>query len=61
MALAPPFLAGTADDSGLDWSVGASATVLGGLSVGVSYVDTEGPSVDGFTDDTIVGTLSMEF
>ena len=59
--LAPPLLAGTLDDSGFDWSVGASATVLGGLSVGVSYIDTEGPSVDGFTDDTVVGTLSMEF
>ena len=60
--LAPPLLTGLSlDDSGFDWSVGASAAVLGGLSVGVSYVDTEGPSVDGFTDDTIVGTLSMEF
>jgi uncharacterized protein (TIGR02001 family) len=60
--LAPPLLTGLSlDDSGFDWSLGVSATVLGGLSVGVSYVDTEGPSVDGFTDDTIVGTLSMEF
>ncbi|MXO58139.1 hypothetical protein GRI89_01075 [Altererythrobacter salegens] len=59
--LAPPFLAGTLDDSGLDWSIGASATVLGALSVGVSYVGVEGPSINGFTDDAIVGTLSVEF
>lgn len=60
--LAPPLLTGlSADDSGFDWSIGASATVLGALSVGVSYVGVEGPSVDGFTDDTIVGTLSVEF
>jgi len=60
--LAPPLLSGLSpDDSGFDWSVGASATILGGLSVGVSYIDTEGPSVDGFTDSTIVGTLSIEF
>ena len=60
--LAPPLLTGlSTDDSAFDWSVGASFTVLGGLTVGVSYVDTEGPSVDGFTDDAIVGTLSVEF
>lgn len=59
--LAPPLLAGAGDDSGLDWSLGASATVLGGLELGVSYVGVEGPSIDGFTDDTVVGTLSMSF
>ena len=60
--LAPPLLTGLSlDDSGFDWSVGLSATVLGALSVGVSYVGVEGPSVDGFTDDTIVGTLSVAF
>src|SRR6185503_19095987 len=57
--LAPPLLAGTADDSGFDWSLGASATVLGHLAIGVSYVGVEGPSIDGFTDDTIVGTLTL--
>lgn len=59
--LAPPFLAGTADDSGLDWSVGASASLFGPLSVGVSYVGVEGPSIDGFTDDAVVGTLTASF
>lgn len=57
--LAPSFLAGTADDSGLDWSLGLTAAVYGGLSVGVSYVGTEGPSIDGFTDDAVVATLSF--
>jgi len=57
--LAPPLLAGTGDDSGLDWSLGASTTLIGGLSLGVSYVGVEGPSIDGFTDDAIVGTLSF--
>lgn len=56
---APPLLAGALDDTGLDWSVGASMTVLGGLSAGVTYVGVEGPSIDGFTDDAIVGTLSF--
>lgn len=57
--LAPPFLAGTADDSGFDWSIGATAAVHGGLSVAVSYVGVEGPSIDGYTDDAIVATLSF--
>jgi len=59
--LAPPLLAGTGDDSGLDWSLGASATVLGGLELGVGYVGVEGPAIDGFTDDTVVATLGMSF
>ena len=57
--LAPPLLAGTGDDDGFDWSIGASMPVYGGLSLGVSYVGVEGPSIDGFTDDAIVGTLSF--
>ena len=59
--LAPPYLAGTDDDSGLDWSIGASATVLGSLTVGVAYTGVEGPSFDGFTDDAIVGSLTASF
>lgn len=59
--LAPPALAGSTDDSGLDWALGASATVLGGLELSVAYVGTEGPSVDGLTDDAVVATLGMSF
>lgn len=59
--LAPPLLAGTADDSGLDWNVGASATVLGNVSLGVTYTGVEGPSIDGFTDDAIVGSVTFTF
>jgi uncharacterized protein (TIGR02001 family) len=57
--LAPPFLAGTADDSGLDWSLGVSAPIIGGLTGSLMYVGVEGPSIDGFTDDAIVATLSF--
>ena len=59
--LAPPLLAGALDDTGLDWSIGASATIAGSLSLGVQYIGVEGPSIDGFTDDTIVATLSASF
>jgi uncharacterized protein (TIGR02001 family) len=57
--LAPPYVAGSADDSGLDWSIGASMPVYGNLTAGVSYVGVEGPSVKGFTDDAVVATLSF--
>ena len=59
--LAPPLLSGlSGDDTGFDYSIGASATVLG-MSLGVSYVGVDGPSVDGLTDDAVVGTLSYSF
>lgn len=54
----------TADGNAFDYSIGASLTVLGGLSVGVSYVGVEGPggpAWDGVLDDTVVGTLSFSF
>lgn len=60
-ALAPPLLAGTADDTGFDWTVGASATVLGNVTLGVAYTGVEGPSIDGFTDDAVVGSLTFTF
>ncbi len=59
--LAPPLLAGAVDDTGFDWSIGASATVLGGLDLGVSYVGVEGPSIKGFTDDAVVFTIGASF
>ncbi|MCJ2187943.1 TorF family putative porin [Novosphingobium beihaiensis] len=59
--LAPEYLNGLSDQTGWDWSIGASATVYGPLSVGVSYIGVTGPSVDGFTDDTVVATVSASF
>ena len=60
-ALAPPLLAGDPDKSGLDWSVGAELAITENLSVGISYVGTEGTSIKDFTDDAVVGTLSVSF
>lgn len=59
--LAPPFLAGTADDTGFDWTVGASVTVLGSVSLGVAYTGVDGPSIDGLTDDALVGSVTFSF
>lgn len=60
-SLAPTLLAGTSDDTAFDWSLGASATVLGSLTFGVSYVGVEGPSIKGFTDDAVVFSLGASF
>lgn len=60
-ALGPDVLAGGTDDSGFDYAIGVSATVLGGLGLGVQYIGVDGASVDGLTDDAIVGTLSYSF
>ena len=60
-AFAPTLLAGTGDDTAFDWSVGASATLLGSLTLGASYVGVEGPSIDGFTDDAVVFSIGASF
>jgi len=49
------------DGKSFDWSLGASATVLGSLTLGVSYVGVGAPSVDGVTDDTVVLSLGASF
>ncbi|MEE4451229.1 TorF family putative porin [Novosphingobium resinovorum] len=54
-----PVVAG--DKTNWDWSIGASATVYGPLSVSLSYVGVTGPSVDSYTDDTVVATLTASF
>lgn len=59
-ALAPPLLAGAADDSGIDWSVGASFAA-GQFEIGVAYMGVEGPSIDDFTDDALVATITASF
>ena len=59
--LAPEYLNGLTDKTGWDWSIGASGTIYGPLSLGVSYIGVTGPSVDGFTDDTVVATLTASF
>lgn len=59
--LSGPFLAGSTKRHGWDYSVGASATVLGKVTLGVSYVGIEGPVVNRLTDDQVVGTLSVAF
>ena len=51
----------SADKTTWDWSIGASAAVLGKGTIGVAYVGNGSPSISGLTDDTVVGTLSFSF
>lgn len=59
-ALAPCYYC-TSDRTGIDYSIGASATIYGPLSVSVSYVGVSGPSIDSYTNDAVVGTLTASF
>lgn len=40
-----------------DWGLGASYAITDNLSIGVNYVDTEGPSIEDFTDAGFFFTL----
>lgn len=62
-AQSPKFLTGqTASyDGGFDYSLAATANVTKNLSVGVSYIGVEGNTIEGFSDDTVVGTLKVSF
>ena len=51
----------TDDGDAFDYSVGLSMTVLGSLDLGVSYVAVDGPSYDGFSDDTVVFSIGASF
>jgi len=58
--LAPGYYT-SADKTGWDWSLGGSATVYGPLSLSVAYIGVTGPSINGYTDDTVVATLTASF
>ncbi len=45
------------NSTSFDWGLGASWAVTDSLSLGVNYVDTEGPSIEDFTDAGIFFTL----
>lgn len=59
-ALAPSYYV-TNDKTGIDYSIGASATVFGPISLGVSYIGVTGPSANNYTDNSVVGTITASF
>ena len=44
-----------------DYSIGADYVITSNLTASVAYVGVEGPSFDGFTDDTVVFTIGASF
>ncbi|MGH6787765.1 MAG: TorF family putative porin, partial [Novosphingobium sp.] len=60
-ALSPKLLTLQSTDGGFDWSLGATWNITKSLSVGASYVGVDGNSFDGFSNDTVVGTLKFSF
>lgn len=60
-ALAPAWQAGRPDRTGLDYALGVSAALHRNLSASVTYVATQGPDVDGMTDDAVVAGLTFSF
>ena len=60
-ALSPKLLTGVSTSGGLDYSVGATYNITPKLSLGVSYVGVEGASIDSFSNDAVVATLTLSF
>lgn len=60
-ALSPKLLTLAGTGGGWDYSLSASATLYKGLSIGVAYIGVDGRSIDGFSNDTVVGTLKYSF
>jgi uncharacterized protein (TIGR02001 family) len=60
-ALSPKLLTGMSTDGGFDYSVGASFAVTKNISIGATYIGVDGYSIGDFSNDTVVGTLSLSF
>lgn len=60
-ALSPKLLTLAGTGGGFDYSLGATANLSKNLSVGVSYVGVDGNSIDGFSNDAVVGTVKLAF
>ena len=60
-ALSPKLLTLASTDGGWDYSVGATFAATKNLTFGVSYVGVDGNSIDGFSNDAIVGSVKLAF
>jgi uncharacterized protein (TIGR02001 family) len=62
-ALSPKFATGATAtyDGGFDYSVGATYNITKNLSAGVSYVGVDGNSLDGYSNDAVIGTVKLAF
>lgn len=60
-ALSPNLLTGKSLSGGWDYSVGVSANITKNLSISATYVGVDGNSIDGYSNDTVVGSLKFSF
>lgn len=60
-ALSPKRLTGQSAGGGIDYAVGASYAITDNLSLGVTYTGAEGNTIDGFSDDAVVGSIKLAF
>jgi uncharacterized protein (TIGR02001 family) len=57
----PDLLTGAGTGGGFDYSAGVTYNITPKFSVGAQYVGVDGTKIDGFSDDTVVGTLKLAF
>lgn len=50
-----------ADETVVDWSVGVGFRPVPNIRLGIDYSEIGGPQVNEYTDDAVVGSLSMDF
>lgn len=60
-ALSPNVLTGKGSGGGFDYAMGASYAITDNLSLGATYVGVDGESHDGYTNDTVIGSLKLSF
>lgn len=60
-ALSPNLLTLKSGKAGFDYSLGVSAALTSKLTLGVTYTGVEGNSIKDFSDDSILGSLTLSF
>lgn len=59
--LSPKALTGVSTGGGFDYSLRATVEITDNLSSGASYIAVDGASIDGFSNDTVVGSIKLAF
>ncbi|MFM7028312.1 MAG: TorF family putative porin [Chakrabartia sp.] len=60
-AWSPNVLTEKSNKGGFDYTLGATYNITDRLSLGATYVGVDGYSLDGYTNDTIVGSITLAF
>lgn len=60
-ALSPNRLTETSDKGGFDYSLNASYNVMDNIYLTATYIGVDGASIDGYSNDTVVGSIKFTF